>query len=199
MIVVLNGPPGSGKDTIGEALHKAAVEIGMYTWLKSFKHFLYKEAYKLVHKKDLEYDQFLHLCQHRLLKNLPMDLLYGLSPRQFLIHVSEKIIKPTYGSDFFGHKAKKSIEKIKVEQEKLFIFTDGGFESEINVLSSLPDEQILVVHIYRTGCDFSGDSRDYVFPMQSEKVKLVTLKNNSSIEIAVNTLITEIGEFHLKK
>ena len=39
------------------------------------------------------------------LKDIPMALFENKSPRQALIYVSEKVIKPKFGKDYFGKAA----------------------------------------------------------------------------------------------
>lgn len=169
-VVVLNGPPGSGKDTIAKAFSEQFLAI-----VESFKYDLYQYAYKCV-KEFISFAEFHMLCIHRVLKNEPTDVLFGFSPRGFLIHVSEKIVKPIYGKDYFG----KSFVGRIADVNDLVIVTDGGFDAEIDVFYNHGIDHV-IVQVYRDGTSFDGDSRRYL--SSSHKIY-----NNSNVDAAVNQL-----------
>lgn len=92
-----------------------------------------------------------------------------LSPRNALIFISEYIIKPIYGEDFFGSVVSKNIEntyeKYKNDNRNIQIFiTDSGFPAELKGIDKLAKEdkvKPIVLSIYREGYDYdhSKDSR----------------------------------------
>jgi cytidylate kinase len=98
--IILNGPPGSGKDTIANLI----VEQCNAT-KHEFKFSLYKETADY-YKVDLK--EFIALAIHRIekesLKNW-FGIKFGITPRNALIHVSEDIIKPLHGLAYFGDRA----------------------------------------------------------------------------------------------
>ena len=81
-----------------------------------------------------------------------------MSPRQALIHVSENVIKPIEGKDYFGRQAKKSV---LASELLVFVFSDGGFIDEIQALKS-DKTKVTVIRLHREGFTFEGDSRSYV-------------------------------------
>lgn len=148
-IIVLNGPPGCGKDTIADWL----VENG-YAKV-SFKDSLYEFTAK---KYALPLSCVWQVCNDRDKKEIPHKWFNGRSPREALIHVSEDIIKPHLGKDFFGKSAAASV-LLNSKTDK-FVFSDGGFLEEIAPLTKIAP--VTVIRLYREGFDFSNDSRSYI-------------------------------------
>lgn len=149
-IVILNAPPHSGKDTIANLL----VEKYSFTKLE-FKQRIYEIA------KAILGDSFGKLqrdLSNRDAKEAPQDYLGSLSPRQFLIKISEDWIKPVFGDDYFGVAAAEAAAKARKGH---VVFSDGGFPDEILPLREL-GVPVLVIRLRREGYDFSSDSRKYL-------------------------------------
>lgn len=161
-IVILNGPPGCGKDTIAiqmidyfQLLHNKRVRFCQ------FKDALYRETQKYYGIPDSEMDIF----TDRLKKETPNSLLNFITPRQGLIHVSENEIKPKFGRAFFGKEALKFVDKHSTYYD-MFLFADGGFIEEAAELAK--HHEVIVLRL-RHGCmNFSGDSRNYLSDAEME-------------------------------
>lgn len=148
--IIFNGPPSSGKDVMCDAL------LGHYgdgiVRHRQFKHQLF---YAVCDHYDISYSELmLNYTEDK--KNIPLEVLDNQSPRQALIHVSEDVMKPTHGKDYFGQQAAKSIEENRIN-----VFSDGGFLEEIKPVYDVSD-YLLIVQLYRNGCTFEGDSRSYI-------------------------------------
>lgn len=93
-------------------------------------------------------------------KDLPRHQLNGLSMRQALIHVSEIVIKPNFGSGYFGEASRVLIDNDNESQ--YFLYADGGFLDEIGWVGE--DYTPLLVRIHREGYEYDPtvDSRGYV-------------------------------------
>tara|TARA_R110002096_G_scaffold271310_1_gene465071 strand:+ start:1882 stop:2493 length:612 start_codon:yes stop_codon:yes gene_type:complete len=160
--LILNGPPGSGKDTLADILagmgyHKHMMKETLYIDTANFFNVDVEELTVHATDRDLKEDPW-----HKLL--LPSKSTYGvvsvrmLSPREALIHVSEKIIKPNEGLDYFGRAAaKRCIER----KSDLAVFSDGGFAAEIPPIQAIYDKT-LILRLRREGFDYAGDSRSYL-------------------------------------
>lgn len=114
------------------------------------------------------------------IKDLPMYEIDGkvYSKREWLIHVSENVIKPSFGKDAFGKMFANNIP------EEGFVFcSDGGFKEEIQaVIDKVGADNVLIVQIEREGCNFNNDSRTLLSPEDFDnKILFLNVANNSSI------------------
>jgi len=147
---IFNGPPGSGKD---EACHFIKTNYG-------YEHLQFKDQLFIETAQHfcVSLSWFLSDYDDRKLKETPRQELNGYSKREALIHVSENIIKPKFGKDYFGKKTAETIES-----GINYCFSDGGFVEEIHpLINKIGHDDICIVQLYRTGCSFSSDSRNYI-------------------------------------
>lgn len=150
-VIILNGPPRSGKDTLAKHL----TTMFSHFHHKEFKSQLYKLLQVIYSLTD---GQLQSIIKDEDNKENPNELLDGKSLRQALIYISESIIKPNYGKNYFGKSASKNLVLNEVN-----VFSDGGFIDEVLELTKVVDkEDITIVRIHRDGCDFSKDSRRYL-------------------------------------
>ncbi len=168
--IILNGPPASGKDHLGSAL---ARRLGGK--LLTFKRELYSQT---AIRLGIDLENFISLASNRgskdkkIIKGLCINEM--ISPREAMIHVAESIIKPAHGSDYFGITVANKLE------QGYNIVTDGGFVGEILPVIEASDRTVLA-HVYREGCSFDGDSRDYILMIHP---KLTTIKYVNDKEIS---------------
>jgi hypothetical protein len=190
MIVLFNGPPGSGKDFAADYYKKLGFKH------LSFKYQLYKEVIKYF---DVDEQWFMEGYNNRNTKELPSALLNNMSRREAMIYVSEKVIKPKKGLDYFG-----TMVAEEINLDKNYAISDGGFVHElIPVLEKVGTDNFILVQLTREGHDFSSDSRryfkgntphyeyvlgkrtpidnNYILP-QGFNVKTYRIHNNSTLE-----------------
>jgi len=178
-VIVLNGPPSCGKDSIGKKLLEELKDEGRTAFKGEFKGLLLDI---LRNTLGLSQEAFDFLYADRDFKEGNQPLLNGHTLRELMICISEEYIKPMLGRDYIG---KVELSKIKRGKPSVLVYTDGGFYDEIKPL--LMDDQIElhIFHVYRAGCSFSGDSRGYVTGVG---VGWTVLKNNGTIGEAVDTI-----------
>ena len=149
MIVIFNGPPASGKDEEA-SLYKEKFGFGNL----SFKYQLFKETIKHF---DVDKRWFMEGYNDRDQKEKKEFALQGMSRREAMIHVSEDIIKPKKGLDYFGRSVAEEIE-----EENNYALADGGFVEELEpIIEKVGAENIVIVQLTREGHDYSSDSRKY--------------------------------------
>lgn len=150
-IIILNGPAGVGKDTIGNALAK-----DYDCTLVSFKRPMFDIARSIM--GDGAFSEFMAAYNDRDQKEKPQRFLGGKTCREFMIWISESIVKPLFGSKHFG---KLMSEYIQVYDDGTFVCTDGGFRDE--VIQLIEDgHDVTVVRLFMNGKTFEGDSRNYI-------------------------------------
>lgn len=167
--ILFNGPAGSGKDTLAKLLvsklnnwHRN--EARKRANHREFKEALFSMALALSGLTKAEWDYL----YHRERKETPTPALGGYSPRDFLIHISEDIIKPMYGAEEFGKRARKTT----VDNPGYYhIFSDSGFLLEAAPLTDL--HHVVVFRLFREGYTFDGDSRNYIDPVAAGQFDIV--------------------------
>ncbi len=147
-VIFFNGPPHCGKDTISDLL---AAHSSRPVMQMKFADPLKDQCAVLlgVTREELE-----------LIKDIPHPVFNGGTPRQYLINLSEKLIKPVYGDQFFGNVSANKIDRSK--HNGRIAFSDSGFLSEaIPVVNLVGIDNCAKIEIHRKGKDFKNDSRSY--------------------------------------
>jgi hypothetical protein len=151
-VIIFNGPPDSGKDIAAKESKSHLIAHNVHAEHHEFKGQLFKLTKVIYCISDELWDSW----YTREGKEIPRPELNGLSCRGALIHTSEKVIKPIFGDEYFGEFAAKY-------DAPVVVFSDGGFVSELYPLIEKHGfDNIAVVRIYRDGCNFNIDSRDYL-------------------------------------
>ncbi len=176
MVLVLAGPPGTGKDTIANYLVRQF----------NFIHIRFKDALiPLVlgaYKVDMAW-----FDQHytRELKDQPCPELLNMSPRQALIHMSEHVIKPTFTESAFGTIIARRI----VPGQYTVISDGGGWAPELKpVVDAVGAHNVFILQLTRDHCSYTNDSR-VAYPDNIFGCKTVTVHNNGSIDDLFNQTI----------
>lgn len=167
-VILFNAPPNSGKDISADYL---ADKYDLHHL--RFKDELYAEA---AMEAEITIDQMKQLATDRDTKEVPDILFGGLSSRQWFIHVSEELIKPIYGKDYFGHKLADKL------QDGITVVSDSGFADELIPVINTTDI-VYVVRIHRDGCSFDNDSRNYLSDefLTEHGVYFCDISNNDSL------------------
>lgn len=187
--LILNGPPGCGKDTIAAKF----VETLRFRKLQ-FKDFLYAETARHF---EVDLDKFIHFASDRSLKDSKsLAGLGGRTPREALIHISEDILKPRFGSDFIGKCEVARLESMPWDSNLplYVVYPDGGFADEVNAVDSFYDV-VIVCRLHRSGYDFSGDSRSYLYlPDTQKRLSFDVSLKEGEVQQAVSEISSIIEE-----
>lgn len=169
MIVIFNGPPGSGKD------EAASLYKEMYGFKAlSFKHQLFKETIEFF---GVDKEWFMKGYNDRDQKEVVEHALGDHSRREAMIHVSENVIKPKKGLDHFG-----KLVAEEIEDGINYAVADGGFVEELRPLvERVGAENVVIVQITRDGHDYSSDSRRY---FNGNLIKEYTIQFETPIDSA---------------
>lgn len=157
-VVCFNGPPRSGKDTLARMLGEhmdsqqvavSIVEASLSTPLRQIAYGMVGEVYAPNHIGALDYEKFkeTHYPQ------------FGCTGRQLMIDVSERFLKPCYGPTILP----KMLLGTLGDFRGILLVRDSGFKMEVQTLAeAVGPENLYVAQVYRDGCDFSKDSRNWV-------------------------------------
>lgn len=194
-IILLNGPPSSGKDTVALWLGKYYYDNGFNVITEKFAKPLKGMAAGLFgwEVSSPEYDYYFETREGKAEIIPGTDITY----RQLLIDISEDFIKPRFGKEAFGKlMVQRIIDKIsKGSNLEYVVISDCGFIEEVRPLLDYFDPfNIHVIHLYRDGATFIGDSRSYLDPqdfLYSCNVHDVT--NDGDIIETVDKIIEFVG------
>lgn len=151
----LNGPPHCGKDAITKEL----------TQYVKFQHLKFSMPIKravaaLLDIRESDLEAFKDVQSHILQPAGTTLKEYRDKPRDLLIAMSEDLLKPRYGSDFFG---RIFWQHARNSASSLIISSDCGFESEVErVVSNAGAHNCRLIRLHRDGTSFDGDSRSYL-------------------------------------
>lgn len=186
-ILLLNGPPRSGKDTIAGLLGAGTTnESGKTICNVKFADPLYRYL-RTMYNLPMDY------CEKH--KDKPHTVFGGLTIRQHIIDFSEEFLKPTFGQDIYGRVVARRI-KNHYKMNDTIICTDTGFIDEVNGLIAELDWmdiqfKIKMIHLMRDQKTFYNDSRDYVDHPDIDTYKIFVFENKA--ELAAENIKREFG------
>ena len=148
-VVLINGPPRSGKDTIAGILtrHFEARHIKASAPLKRGL----QAIFNIDDPKVLEQN-----------KDEPSSYLFNrMSVRDFQIKLSEDFMKILFGKDIFGRLLVRQMQMMT--NAKFTVISDLGFIEELEPLRmQYSRANIYIIYLHRPGRTFHGDSRSYL-------------------------------------
>jgi len=195
-VLLLNGPPGSGKDTISTHLRQRDyaiqyVEFRFSDLVKDVAHTLAG----VTHIKPLHFNSpKIKDSPH---KDFPRKIgsAEHFTPREFYIYVSEVLIKPNLGTRFFGERLASQIIAYEnaTGEDFIAVVPDSGFKAEAEPLG--PEfgwDRLLQVRLMRRGKTFEGDSRSY---WTHPDIKQVPFDNWGQFEDMNIMIDTQLGKY----
>lgn len=174
ILINLNGPAGCGKDALAEELQCVINQPRYLAMHMEFKELLFDVA---IRNSGLSRKLWFALYE-REYKERPCPYLQvngvSVSPRDWMIHCSENVMKPTFGDDVFGKAFATKLKDLKKSFEGdstklVIIVSDGGFiEESVPVVEEIGQDNYMLTRIHRirkdgTAYNFDGDSRRYIY------------------------------------
>lgn len=192
-IILFNGPPSSGKDTIGSMVQaQLSSEYKLFTDVTKFAAPLKRTACSLYCEGD---QTAWHQFDAPGKKDEASETFFGKTPREIQIAISEDFMKPLHGTSVFGKLLVHYIQKASPRFEG-FLVTDSGFRPEAEELvTAFGAENIILIRLNREGATYEGDSRGYI-NLDDLGVKSIDLDNEEgSPNGAVTKILNEVASF----
>lgn len=184
-VIILNGPPRSGKDTAYRGLKNAYPlmfeRIKFATPLKEACHILLGNEYS---EDEFENE-----------KDVASDYFFGVSPREFYIELAEHI-KDKYTKEFFGYIFLRRYRWGGCETftpQPIVIISDCGFKEELQPLIRFFGlNEMALIRIHRQGKDFSNDSRGYIENVLPREYDIFNPEGNTKKFVAdITSIVTK--------
>lgn len=187
-IILFNGPPHSGKDTLAGLVQQQVDNSEIVKFAAPLKSVV-KELY--CNGSQLLFD----LMDSPERKNLPDDQFFGISCRQAQINVSEVFLKKVHGERVFGKILAATIKKKAEAGIENFLVSDSGFEPEAaELIDQFGAENIVLLKLIRQGTSYEGDSRSYI-DLSKYGVKTYEVVNvEGMLPVTVNNILTLIKQ-----
>ena len=162
-IIITNGPPRSGKDTLCNLILEGITDHDLIPL--SYKKTLYVGVAR---RYGLSVEAVYQMNADTLIKDEPSQLFGGKSVRQALIFESENVIKKELGPQGVAIQTFKLLEeeygKERLKNAVLYC-SDGGFNSELDAaydFFGINVDDVYIIRMLREGCSFEGDSREFL-------------------------------------
>lgn len=157
-VIMINGAPRSGKDTLaskimGYLYHDHDIEVEIFP----VKLALVSQTRSFFNVPQASWDN-----RYVNDKDKPWQELYGLSQREAMIWISEEVVKPKFGKDFYG---KLFVNEFRIQEDNpdIVIIPDAGFiEEDIIIVNHFGADNCVMINTHRDGTDFSKDSRSLI-------------------------------------
>lgn len=170
-IILLNGPPDSGKDTAAKFVQRLVKDTKHAKFadpLKSALHALlglnHNQIKEMLNKKD---------------EVLPWTDPY--TPRQLYIKLSEDFLKPLFGEDVLGRIAVRRINQLAARN---IVMSDCGFDAEVlPVIRESKKGACCLIELSRQGRSFDNDSRSYLSDSTKQYTGVQHIKNDLDLEM----------------
>lgn len=169
-ILLLNGPPGSGKDYLASKLaEKLEVPLVVDKLAKTLK----TVANNLIAEMTYQRKEY---CEGEIKDERISFCGNSFTPRELLITLSEDWMKPRFGNDIHAEILINRIYNIReIRKHKLTIISDLGFPIEYETfITEFGQQNVAVIHLSRPGTSFKNDSRNYVDFGHNYGVRLIS-------------------------
>ncbi len=166
LLVLISGPPRSGKNRLGNDL----------SGILDADHFALSDALKRMTHAHYGLDPELDVFHFEDRKDAPAKEFGGLTPRAAYIHFSESILKPKHGDDHLGALAKRRIAANR-DERRITLLSGIGFEEEAKAVVDVvgADRTLHVELEYPDGSPLSISDSRRPLDLTSDGVRKLTL------------------------
>lgn len=195
LIVVINGPPYSGKDTIIGKLMQATTPYCML----NHRHIQGWHEKMIMPLRDMVCNLFnIGGFDYELNKDKPI-LPNAVTPRQAIIALDVEWARPLFGEDFLGRLLVKELERhhkrssqFEFNDQVNVHFVDAGVEAEFQTLKNEFGRRVKVIRILRADLQFDA-TRQWL--SQCDAVVSNDAGVPNSINIAVDRILICINRW----
>lgn len=192
-VLLVNGPPRSGKDTIATLLKNSN---------PSFVH-LEKFARPMKQIIPIMYSIPLKIWQEHLdtpeNKDIPCSELMGKTPRQVQIHLSEAYFKGLHNTSVFGELLIKRLLMLHMSFLECAVVSDCGFKAEaLRIVEQFGADNVQLWRVIRDGCTFKTDSRSYI-SLEDHGVREYDITNNGCVDDLRDLVVPLYNAFTLPR
>jgi hypothetical protein len=193
VVFILNGPSKSGKNMLTDWANEKLKAVYPFSFAAPLKRIC---AHIIWGAEHVGFDQLALLEQNK--DKEGYGCLEAVTPRDILIALSEDVIKPLCGQEYFGRVAMmRLVYLIEKHGAECFIASDGGFAVELDpIIRFFGSGNVFVINLCREGCTYESDSRGYLTPEQfSSPPSFLTLHNNGTpeeVRESFSDLITKV-------
>lgn len=173
-VILINGPPSSGKDTVGRMIEEKLG--GGLSRISKFARQVKERTHAFYELVDLRTGKPERHNAYDVRKDDPLPEFWGLSPRQAYIEMSERYTKAVHGKGIWGilllhdlrtfdalHKTVWLPWEENKQCRSTHIITDCGFLEEVEPLVGwYGAENLVLLRLFREGKTFEKDSRGYL-------------------------------------
>lgn len=203
IILLLNGPPRSGKDTVADMLvhyfheaqahsaHNLQINAEIIKFAEPLRQSMQAFVAPLVlnNARDMQPERWAEAIE--LIKENQIDR-YPMTVRQAMISLSEEWAKKFFSPQVFGEVARNRMEaRFKTNDLNIFIVSDSGFKDEADVIiEAFGVENVHLAQIHRRDHDFTGDSRSYLV-LDCDTIRI---QNNGDLNLLTTKSIAALQE-----
>jgi len=172
IVIICNGPANTGKDVLCEELREYINKPGFSVVHMEFKELLFDFATRAAGVSRELWDAL----YDRKYKERPTPYLQvdgkSVSPREWMIHCSENVMKPIFGKDVLGKAFSSKLEELEMAHEGnevVVAVSDGGFiEESLPAVEYASPSNFFICRLHRLNdkgeeYNFDGDSRNYLY------------------------------------
>lgn len=180
-IICVNGPPGSGKDTVGTLLNEIYGGVQIVKFAGPMDDIVMnmlgmdKETFQ-IYRNEKKEEKLIQWGCH-------------VTMRELLIRISEGLIKPCFSKIWFAEQCAQRVIKLEGYNQPIVI-TDSGFQYEFDHFKECLKDfaDIRLIQLTRKGCTFDNDSREPV----SDGENTIYINNDGTLDELKSLLTLEL-------